>query len=517
MRKTLFCAAIATLLFASCSKNEIVESTIESSSDFIATLDYQSRTELDGNSVVWNADDELTIFTKTEHNRHYKVKEISNNGRTATFGYVGFTGTSNGTIGSNYAVYPYDAEATISGDVISTSIAAEQKYNADKIDLSYALMAAKSQTTSFAFVNAGALMRFNISKSELIPDSYTLSSIKISSAANNIAGNVTIDLNTDSRAVVASTGSKEITLTAINQEITTEVQDFYIALPAMSFADNDLTVTFTFADGVKSFALPAFDLLQGSIKTIAYSINDTEDFVGTTPGEDNEEGTESTPVFNPNHCIYYKKNKTGGWDSGMNNYVAVESSFNGASGAVVEMKFKMQELSSSHRAYLGASSNLANDNSDEFYITPDSIEFYVRFAESSDYHFSYKWTDIGVNYTDLITLRLSSVDKTITINDKVFENNQVGYLGWSYLFSSYYRERDEGLWDELEGIPDMSELYYVKMYDVNGNLTYFGHAAKAINPATGNIEYCWYSNKNGVTSYEFAHNAIEKGGFGGNF
>ena len=285
MKKTLLWATIATLLFAACSKSEIVESTIEPSGDFVATLDNQSRTELNGTSVVWNAEDELTIFTKTEHNRHYKIKELSNNGRTATFGYVGFTGTSNGSISSNYVVYPYNAEATISGDVISTAIAAEQKYNAEKIDLSYALMVAKSQTTSFAFVNAGALMRFNVSKSELIPDSYTLSSIKLSSATNNIAGDVTIDLSAESRAIVASTGSQEITLTAINQEITTEAKSFYVALPAVSFADKDLTVTFTFADGEKSFDLPAFELEQGSIKTVAYTINDSEDFTGTTPGE----------------------------------------------------------------------------------------------------------------------------------------------------------------------------------------------------------------------------------------
>ena len=323
MKKTLLWATIATLLFAACSKSEIVESTIEPSGDFVATLDNQSRTELDGTSVVWNAEDELTIFTKTEHNRHYKIKELSNNGRTATFGYVGFTGTSNGSISSNYAVYPYNAEATISGDVISTAIAAEQTYNAEKIDLSYALMVAKSQTTSFAFVNSGALMRFNVSKSELIPDSYTLNSIKLSSATNNIAGAVTIDLSAESRAVVASTGSKEITLTAINQEITTEAKSFYVALPAVSFADKDLTVTFTFADGKKSFALPAFNLEQGSTKTIAYTINDSEDFTGTTPGEDNEESI-------PNNQVWYTTttNKSISFTSRMFNEAPISNVYN---------------------------------------------------------------------------------------------------------------------------------------------------------------------------------------------
>ena len=306
MKKTLLLGAIASLFFVSCSKNEMVES-IEPSCDFVAQLADVSRTELDGTAVIWNAEDELTIFTKTEHNRHYKVKTLTEDGRTATFGFVNYTGTSNGTISANYAIYPYDAQATISGDVISTVIASEQQYNAEKIDLSCALMAAKSESNSFAFVNAGALMRFNVSKSELIPDSYTLNSIKLSSAANNIAGDVTIDLSAESRAVVASTGTKEISLTAINQEITTEAKAFYVALPAVSFADKDLTVTFTFADGEKSFALPAFDLLQGSIKTIAYQINDADDFTGTTPdsGEDFEGETPGEETYPANNEIWY--------------------------------------------------------------------------------------------------------------------------------------------------------------------------------------------------------------------
>ena len=311
MKKTLLWGAIASLFFASCSKNELVEA-VESSCDFVAQLTDVSRTELDGTAVIWNAEDELTIFTKTEHNRHYKVKTLSDDGRTATFGFVNYTGTSNGTISANYAVYPYDAQATLNGDVISTVIASEQQYNAEKVDLSYALMAAKSENNSFAFVNAGALMRFNVSKSELIPDSYTLNSIKLSSAANNIAGDVTIDLSAESRAIVASTGTKEITLTAINQQITTEAKAFYVALPAVSFADKDLTVTFTFADGEKSFALPAFDLLQGSIKTIAYQINDADDFTGTTPdsGEDFEGETPGEEPVPANNEIWYTNGST---------------------------------------------------------------------------------------------------------------------------------------------------------------------------------------------------------------
>ena len=301
MKKSLLWGAIAALFFASCSKSELnLEPAVEPTADFAATF-AQTRTELQGTAVVWNADDELSIFTKTEHNRQYRVKSLSEDGRTATFGFVNYTGTSSNVINANYALYPFNADATISGDVISTVIASEQVYNAEKVDLSYALMVAKSDDNNLAFTNAGALIRFNISKSELLPENYTLSSIKLSSVANNLAGDVTIDLGADCKAVVASTGSKEVVLSAINKQITAEVQPFYVALPATVFADKDLTVTFTFAEGDMSFALPAFELAQGSIKTIAYNISDQEDFVGTTPDNNDDaenSGTSATPANN---------------------------------------------------------------------------------------------------------------------------------------------------------------------------------------------------------------------------
>ena len=273
--------------------------------DFTATI-AETRAELDGVAVLWNDADELTIFTKTAHNRHYKVKSLSNGNRSATFGYVGFSGNDGSAIENNYAVYPYDADATLSGEVITTKINAEQVYNAEKVDLSNALMAAKSTSSALQFVNSTALMRFDVANN--MPDSYTLSSIKLVSAANKIAGEATINLSTDSKAVVTENGVNEVTLSGIDTPITAEKQAFYVVLPATSFAAKDLTVTFTYAEGVeKSFALPAFDLELGSIKTIAYTINEGEDFEGSTPdsGEDFEGETPGTEAKPANNEIWY--------------------------------------------------------------------------------------------------------------------------------------------------------------------------------------------------------------------
>ena len=292
MKKLLFLAIMVATLFASCQKEDFAEPTIEVSNDFTASF-AETRTELDGTAVVWCEDDLLTIFTKTSHNRKYQVKELSEDGRTATFGYVSFTGSNDAKITSNYALYPYDADATLTGGVVTTTLQPTQTYNGANGNLGYALMAAQSATNNFSFRNAGSLLRFKVSK--IVPDDFTLNSIKVASASNNIAGEVTINLNSaEAKAAVTSNGVKEITLADINYEVTTDVEAFYIAMPSMSFADKDLTVTFVFEEGDKVFELPAFDLELGKIKSITYAINDAEDFTGGTP-----DSGEIIPIAKP--------------------------------------------------------------------------------------------------------------------------------------------------------------------------------------------------------------------------
>ena len=282
MSRLLFILTAAVALVMSCARSgeHVMLPAAETAEEFSASF-AQTRTSLDGTAVVWNDDDCITIFTKTSHNRKYSVKELSEDGRRATFGYVSFTGSNYEAITSNYALYPHDPDASISGGTITTTLAATQTYRG--VDaLHYALMASMSEDNDFAFVNAGALMRFKLSK--IVPDAFTLQAIRVTSAENNIAGEVIIDCSSgDYTATVTENGVKEITLEDINTDITLDPQSFYVAMPAADFAKDDLTITFQFAEGQKSFTLPAFSLAQGTIKTIAYEINDAEDFTGSTP------------------------------------------------------------------------------------------------------------------------------------------------------------------------------------------------------------------------------------------
>ena len=280
--KKILLFALAVASFAACTEPlpEKVDEFLVSE-DFHASLQAESRTELDGTSVLWCEDDQLTIFTKTAHNRQYKLKSLTDDRRTATFGYVGYTGNNSSAIQANYALYPYNADATINGDVISTKLDFYQAHSTDKIDISAGLMVAKSQDNNLAFTNACALLRINISKSELVPESYTLNWIGLTSAAHKLSGDVTIDLAADCKAIVAPDGDNEVRLININREITTEVQSFYITVPAASYEQGDITV---YLFGIGEFSLPALELKAGYITSISYTIKDTsEDFTGSFP------------------------------------------------------------------------------------------------------------------------------------------------------------------------------------------------------------------------------------------
>ena len=231
----------------------------------------------------------------------------------------------------------------------------------------------------------------------------------------------------------------------------------------------------------------------------------------------------TTIVFDPNHCIYYRANKTGGWDSNWNNYrayrsyIKFDSSKAGSNVSVIEMKFKLKEIPTNGDAYLGSGTNRESDYCDELYITNSSLRFYSCTREES-FSKTCNWSDVGMSPTDLITLQISDVDKTMTINGKVLSCNGLIMPSFSYLFSSYYRDYDEGEWKEYEGVPDGSALYYVKMLTSTGQVAYLGYAAKAVNPATNKLECCWYSKySDGTETYQFAHDAKTQGGYTGNF
>lgn len=253
MRKLFFVAAMAAMLCAACTEGIDEVSTTAEFDTFSATVN-TTRTDMgDDYSVLWNEGDLVTIFNKTTDNLQYEAVNV-NGSSTDLQHKSGVRG--NKTLDHNYAIYPYDATATLSGEVLSTSIAAEQTYVADS-DLHHAVMVAKSAETSLNFSNATSLLRCHLNT---IIGGTTLKSIKVVSASNDIAGKVTIDMaNSAVAEVVDGEGVKEIILNCGDVELPTSGYTiFNIALAAGTFPADDLKYIYTVnIDGVeRDFVYP---------------------------------------------------------------------------------------------------------------------------------------------------------------------------------------------------------------------------------------------------------------------
>ena len=153
-----------------------------------------------------------------------------------------------------------------------------------------------------------------------------------------------------------------------------------------------------------------------------------------------------------------------------------------------------------------------SDDYIEIYNHRISVYSYTYYDEDDERRRKYVTCDLstaGISPTDVITLRVDSINGVVTINNVEFYGT-VSTAMYKYLFSSYYSEWDEGQYRSYSGITDGTKLYYAKGWDTDGNLIYMGHAAKQVNPDTNNVEACWKSqNYNNGTITEkatFANN-----------
>jgi hypothetical protein len=210
-------------------------------------------------------------------------------------------------------------------------------------------------------------------------------------------------------------------------------------------------------------------------------------------------------TFDEDNCIYYKANTVSRWSG--DNYYCTRSYIQCSANAYkIEMKFKL--TSTSDVIYLASGSNYEYESCDFIKLSGSSLSIKDIASVSL--------SSFGVSATDLITLTYDVNAGTIKINNKTVSVTGASPLTLKYLFSAYYHDRDDGVWEEYNCVPENSALYYVKMYDADGNQIYFGHAAKVKN-AQGELENCWYANDNGTIHWQYAHDSVNQGGYTSNF
>ena len=235
MKKYLLSLMALAVGLSSCNNN-LEEATSLSGNNDVITANMEisdSRTSMNGSSVVWSANDAIGIFIGTANNPY----NLKSGGGTIT-GEFESAGLQVSTAGvKEYAYFPYVATATISGGVISTTLPETYVYseNSNNNAVMAAKVGAESQS-AISFKNAGALYAVTV---ENIPAGYNKAVLKYLNASDNvgIAGAATISFGQDGTptlavadATDAASAKKTVTVTfTSSNEPTTKT--FYFPMP----------------------------------------------------------------------------------------------------------------------------------------------------------------------------------------------------------------------------------------------------------------------------------------------
>ena len=198
---------------------------------------------VDGVNAVWNAGDKVSVFY--------------NGGNNECWDYTGADGAFKGTIshegntwrvgnGRFTALYPYDGGASISGEVLTTTVPAVQEWNPSSY--SWALLVSSTDDASPQFSYAFAFVRLSLSGLG------TVRSVSLRGSDNEpLAGPATVDIS--GSAIQSAYGggtTKEITVKKADNSVLaslgTDETDLWFGLLPGTFAKG-LVLTVTLESG----------------------------------------------------------------------------------------------------------------------------------------------------------------------------------------------------------------------------------------------------------------------------
>lgn len=229
--------------------------------EFKATFDTEeTRVYLgEDNYYRWEAGDKVSVFAFDDRNRMYEAEDSD-----VILTDLLFVSKPDAPTGSptpsvwdrHYAVFPYSTAnhlAFVNGAFYSVvaQLEAEQVHDASKAGLDYAIMTSTipSMDKVFHFKNSCALIKVNVRTTADWADEFYLNSIKVESKNNYLAGRVVVDAGNDdftAKVVEDNNATKSITLSGCEEvgKMTPEYKTFIIAIPAGTYAADDLTLNF---------------------------------------------------------------------------------------------------------------------------------------------------------------------------------------------------------------------------------------------------------------------------------
>lgn len=236
------CLSLLLLSLAGCKQDELQslrQSDVRLTSVKATTsAAVKSRTQLSGNTVIWEESDAIGIFSNTSAEAvRYGLTEIQ--GDAARF--ESETGVSGETF---YAFYPYSAQSAVNGTTVSYRLPDGQDYRAGSFDTGDCPMVAKSTNSDFRFLQTCGIIRLRLT------GTMAVSSIQLQ--GNNgeaVAGDGTIDIASDVPVfTIDDNGDKQTAIrlrTSANVQLSeSTVTEFYFVIAPQTFTQG-ITVDIT--------------------------------------------------------------------------------------------------------------------------------------------------------------------------------------------------------------------------------------------------------------------------------
>ncbi len=222
-------AATLLLTFTECSKDSTSDPAIVPGSVKLTASVTQTKTELDGNDVLWRSGDQLGLFCGT---KFVNAPFTTTDDKTASAEFSGDPTNPAGTENPiYYAYYPYAAEAVLDGTTVSgLSIPAAQTFAVKSFATALSPMATSgSDYTRLGFRSLGTVLKFQITGQKSVT--------KLELTGNNseaLAGDYTIDFAAESPEMTFTGSQKSIMLTCSEPVALSDASatEFYFVLPA---------------------------------------------------------------------------------------------------------------------------------------------------------------------------------------------------------------------------------------------------------------------------------------------
>ena len=241
-------AAIAALS-VSCDKEQTagdgqpskVEMTFTSRAAGQSQVASGTKTALqDGEKVVWTDGDAIGIFGNSGKAEQFALESIDeSDASVATFKGSALPAET------YYAVYPYDADAELSGDAISAELPAVQTAAGDgTFAAGVNLSAAVAENGNLQFENLCGLVTLTLSS---VPEGYSLESVTLEGRnGEKISGEVSVSVP-DLKAAAGENAGTSVTLAAAEGSYLSAEAYVFTVIPA-TFS-NGIRVTFDYPDG----------------------------------------------------------------------------------------------------------------------------------------------------------------------------------------------------------------------------------------------------------------------------